>query len=489
MASPTQIGISTCQADSAQPSVTRFVGILVAAGLINASIAAYLLCPLPQSRYPSLTALFVRAFLYVAGAALAGMAGAWFYWTRPSNPFRASPPLSFRLFALTNAAAWVWVPAVVLLSAQDSPAAACVAVFAAALLAIGLRKAIPFTSPQQQPQSPAAGERHLFVETLRTPPREVHGYIVAVCIYIAAFELHNSSNLDSSALFAFCAFLIAWELTLAPEAAPAGSRANTRAARRLAMVVPAAVLVTLFALLFGIASRNLTEAAAARANAQAADPSRQSAPPGQNTAQNASQEIFGYQSIILWPVPEKKQILPPLPVQTSLLAPGTTKPLVIRFDGPYWYFQPPHKGPSPMAHQAHGTPLAIDIHTNNFISLIMEAHQTLGSPIPLARCREIQVDIQNSDNHSGAINLALLLTDTSSPGRPQLYLGQQPVVSSQHGNFTVKSSPAGETLRYPIPSPAKIRKFDEITVMFFPDGANYDQGPKVAIQQFELLPR
>src|ERR1700674_5734451 len=118
MASPTQIGISTYQADSAQPSVTRFIGILVTAGFINASIAAYLLCPLPQSHHPSLAALFVRASLYVSGASLAGMAGAWFYWTRPANPFRASPPLSFGLFALTNAAAWVWVPAVVLLSAQ-----------------------------------------------------------------------------------------------------------------------------------------------------------------------------------------------------------------------------------------------------------------------------------------------------------------------------------------------------------------------------------
>lgn len=154
MASPTQIGISTCQADSAQPSVTRFIGLLVAAGFINGAIAAYLLCPLPPSHHPSLTALLVRATLYVAGAALAGMAGAWFYWTRPSNPFRANPPISFRLFALTNAAAWVWLPAFVLLSSQDSPASACIAVLAAVLLATGMRKAILSTSlPLQYPHA------------------------------------------------------------------------------------------------------------------------------------------------------------------------------------------------------------------------------------------------------------------------------------------------------------------------------------------------
>jgi hypothetical protein len=135
-----------------------------------------------------------------------------------------------------------------------------------------------------------------------------------------------------------------------------------------------------------------------------------------------------------------------------------------------------------------GTPLIHDFQTNNFVRLIMDAHQTLGASIPLARCREIQVDILNRDNRPGAINLAVLLSDSTQPAN-QLYLGQQPVVSSQPGNFAVKSSPAGETLRFPIPTPAKIRKFDEITVMFLPDDANYDSGSKVAIDQFQLIPR
>jgi len=120
--------------------------------------------------------------------------------------------------------------------------------------------------------------------------------------------------------------------------------------------------------------------------------------------------------------------------------------------------------------------------------LTMEAHQPLGQSIPVARCREIQLGILNADNRPGPINIAVLLTDSTQPAN-QLYLGQQPVLSSLPGSFSMKSVPAAETLRFAVPTPAKIRKFNQITVMFFPDDANYDQGPKLAIQQFQLLPR
>jgi hypothetical protein len=109
-------------------------------------------------------------------------------------------------------------------------------------------------------------------------------------------------------------------------------------------------------------------------------------------------------------------------------------------------------------------------------------------PIPIDRCREINLSILNKDNRPGTINIALLLTDSAQPSN-QLYLGQQPVASSQPGSFTVKSAATAEVLRFQVPTPAKIRKFDHISVLFFPDAANYQTGPKVAIDQFELIPR
>lgn len=486
MAAPTQIGLSTFPAISRQPGMMRFFAFLVAAGLLNTLIAAFFFLHLPADHSPTLTSLIVRATLFVLIGALAGTLGSWFYWRSSSSPFSANPPIPFPLFALSCAAGWVWVPAFVLLSREDSPLTGPIAIVAASLLAVALRQAVPSTAALHPHPSLPPDDRELFAATLRTPSREVHAYIVTLCLYIAGYYALNGWVIDSSSMLALAAYLFVWKLTLAPTPS-AASKPTRRAARRLAWVVLPAILVTLFALLYGVEHRNRVETlafAAARGDSQGDDAASKPDP----NSQTPGSVLSGYQSIILWPVPQKKEILPPLPQPSSFLAPGTTKPLIIRFDGPYWYFQPPNHAPSTTAHQAQGTPLAIDIQARNFIPLTMEAHQTLGRPVPLARVREIQLGILNRDNRPGQIDLAVLLADSASPAN-QLYLGRQPVVTSQPDHFSVKSTPAAETLRFPIPAPAKIRKFDQITVMFFPDDVNYDQGPKVAIQQFQLIPR
>ncbi len=489
MASPTQISVSTFPASPHQPGMMRFFGFLVAAGLLNALIASFLLFRLPNSHAPTLTSLFIRALIFVASGALAGSAGIWFYWRNSGSPFSTDPPVSLALLVLCCAVAWVWVPAFVLFSREDSPLTGPVAILAAALLGTTLRKAIP-PATVLYPESPAAApaDSGLFAATLRRPRREAYGYIVALCIYLAGYYYANRWIIDGSSMLGLSAFIFAWKLTLEPTQRPDSRMQTAQAARRLAFAVLPAILVTLFALLYGVEHRNRIESDAALAStnsqSQGDDPSQEP----ETASQDSATGISGYQSIILYPVPQKNRIVPPIPVQTAFLAPGTTKPLIIKFDGPYWYFQPPHKGPSPRAFQVRGTPLVHDFQTNNFVSLIMEAHQTLGQSIPLARCREIQLGILNADNRPGAINLAVLLTDSASP-QNQLYLGQQPVASSQPDHFVLKSAPVGETLSFPIPSSSRIRKFDEITVMFFPDAANYDIGPKVAIDQFQLIPR
>jgi len=83
------------------------------------------------------------------------------------------------------------------------------------------------------------------------------------------------------------------------------------------------------------------------------------------------------------------------------------------------------------AHVARGSPLTVNIRSNNHIPLIMEAHQSLGAAIPLACCRDLQVTIENSDNAPGIIAIGVLLTDSSSLGKPTFYLGQQTVVSNR----------------------------------------------------------
>ena len=467
-------------------STRRFTSYLVLAGLTNATIAALLFFHLPASREPSIHSLFVRALLAVAGVILAGAAGSRFYWNRSAAALRADSPLSFRSFVLVNLEAWVWIPAIVLLSRQDSPASTLLSAVGAALLSHGLRGALPRSSEPENRQLPDLEyEQHqMFAATLETPRRESQGYVIAFSLYLAGYFLIKHFNLIAGIPLAVCGFLFVWHLTLEPAPITVRAGPGDRSARRLPSVIAAAVLVTLYALLFGIAHRNREEAASS------ATAPRGGGEVNHRNAENAATAfVSGYESVILLPAPEKKKIVAPQPVNISPLATRTAKPLVIHFDGAYWYFQPPEKRPGPNAHQTNGSPLSADIGTNNSFPLTMEAVQKLGTAIRLAPYREIQLTVEIRDNTSGPIVLSVLLTDTSAPGKPSLSLGGQPILSSEPGLFTVKSAPAEEVLRFLIPGHPTVSKFDEITVFFLPDVGHFEVGPKIAIQQFVLLPR
>jgi hypothetical protein len=461
-------------------SPATLVRFLVMAGLVNALIVAVLLCRLPASHHPSLMGLLFRAAAYVLLGALAGTAGAWAYWRHAASS-GARIPLPFRLFALLCAAGWVWVPAIVLLAAQEAPVAAVVASLAAALLAVGLRRAIPVLT-----ETPADSEdRELFAATLRTPRREAQGYVIAGCIYLAGFALNDREHLAASGLLALSAFLFVWQLTQAPPRPVHARFGNTRASLRLVRIAFPAILVTLWALFDGVSYRNrLGESNTASAHGNSA-----SASSPKPTYFDAATALDGYESIVLWPEPPKKEIIAPVQLTPEPNDPHLTKPLVIRFNGAYWYFQPPSDKPGPHAHITHGSPLAVDIHSTTYIPLTMEAHQSLARPLRLGCCGAIEVEIENRDNRPGPLALALLLTDTASAGKPSLYLGQQPILSSDPSRFVVKSAPVHETLRFAIPAHSSLKKFDELTLVVMSDPLRLDMGARIAIAQFELQPR
>ena len=456
------------------------VALFVGAGLLNSIIASILLCRLPESHAPSVAAVLMRAALYVLCGALAGVGGAWFYWRRSSSSSQLVPAIPFRRFALICAAAWIWVPAAMLFAAQDSPFAAGIAALGAVILAIGLRKTLR-SSDRSVPDRvfDPLWERELFAASLSTPRGRSQGYIIAVSIYCGAYALRDRSMTAASALLALAAFIFAWEIIL-PPSRRSDCWENRRAALRLARIAIPAVLVTAWALLDGIAHRDL--GAVGTAFAGLTDPSKRAV-----HVANPAADISGYESIVLWPFPEKKQIVPPLPAHRNLLAPGTSEPLVIRFDGPYFFFQPGRR-PGSTAHQAQGSPLAVNIESTNSLPLSIEAHQSLVSPIFIKRCREMEIEIRNRDNQPGTIALAVLLSDSTTP-RKSLYLGQEPLQSTQPGHFSIKTLPVYETIRFAIPADADIRKFDQITVMLLPDIEHALVAPRIAITQFELFSR
>jgi hypothetical protein len=467
--------------DQSGRSPATLVRFLVLCGLVNTLIVAVLLCRLPATHTPTLGHMLFRAAVYVALGALAGTVGAWAYWRRAVSS-GASMPLPFRLFALLCAAGWVWVPAIVLLAAQEAPAAAFVAALASGLLAVGLRRAIPLLTelPEEDPDS-----RQLFAATLRTPRREVQGYVIAGCIYLAGFALNDREHLAASGLLALSAFLFVWQLTQAPPRPVHARFGNTRASLRLVRVAIPAVLVTLWALFDGIAYRDR----GGESNTASAHGNSNSASGAKPTYFDAANALDGYESIVLWPEPPKKEIVAPIPLAPEPKDPRLEKPLVLRFNGAYWYFQPPSHKPGPHAHVSHGSPLAVDIHSTSYIPLTMEAHQTLARPLHLNCCGSIEVEIQNRDNRAGALSLAMVLVDNTAPGKPSLYLGAQPIASSQSDRFQIKATPVTETLRFELPAHAPLKQFDEISLVVITDPVRMDIGARIAIAQFELQPR
>ena len=453
-----------------------FFAFVVAAGATNAWICSFLLCSLPDAHSPSLSSLLLRAAVFVALGAAAGTAGAWAYWNNPVSPFRDSAPIDFRLFALICAAAWIWLPALTLLYLQITAFTSLVASVAAFVLAAGLRQ-IPMKFAPAPPSFPLRpGEQpELFADPFLRPRSEGSGMLIAVAIYVGGFALATHSYLGASMLLGLAAFLVGWRRTV--QRREPRRHETLRAAFRLAILAMPAVLITVWALMTGVAHRNRLMA---EADAQALEGKTNGTEKA--AAKSAAHGLGGYDSVILWPYPAKKQIVAPLPLQNGPLAPGTRQPLVIQFDGPYWYVQPPDQRPGADAHHARGSPLGVRIEANNSVPIVMEARQRLAGSIPLARCGEVDVEIENREQHLGVIGMALILEDSSTP-RKQIYAGRQRIYTGDPDQVPL------QTLRFKLPQQAQLRRFDGITLMLLPETEGNFRGPRIAVRDFRLYPR
>ena len=483
-------GTITLAAGKRLASPVRFIVFMLAVGLMNALIAGFVVCRLPDDTSPSLASLLIRAACYVAVGAAGGIVGTYVYWQNPWTATNQQPPIPFPLLALVCVSGWVWIPAILIFGESLSAGAAGVAMIGTYALVAGLRRAAYFipAPAAARPAFPTYGATRLFEESLYRPPADLAGYAIALSLYAAGALLAVHSNYGAAGLLAVGAAFFAWRRTIPREHSSESRKQYRSAAIRVAIVVIPAILVTAWALLNGVSYRNRAAAAAAGLD----NNSRQSAgkfgsrkPKVDTVAYN----IGGYESVILWPPPQKKQIVPPVSSPFVLFGSNNKRPLVIRFDGPYTYVQPPDKLPGPNAHQAHGTPLDVDIHSANDFPVAMQAHQSLFTAVPAAECRQIDVQIENRDNLAGRVSLALLLTNDNSPHGHTIYLGQQLIPSTDPQHFTYKTAPLRETLHFAVPASSPGQKFTGITVMLLPDVEHKFIAPRIAVAQFEILPR
>jgi hypothetical protein len=119
----------------------------------------------------------------------------------------------------------------------------------------------------------------------------------------------------------------------------------------------------------------------------------------------------------------------------------------------------------------------------------MEAYQNLGTSIDLGCCSEIDLAITNADIRPGTIALGIRLTDSTFVAEPSQDLGERTIVSSKTAQIPLSRPPVEEVLRFPIPRPTTIHRFDEITIVFLSAKERARGGAKVSIQSFTLIPR
>ena len=199
-----------------------------------------------------------------------------------------------------------------------------------------------------------------------------------------------------------------------------------------------------------------------------------------------------YSGIVMWP---KKQ------THTKLIAPSLTSwnqrlvsdrpsnPLVIPFEGVYWFFRQPDVQPPEKSRQAEGSPEMFDIHSTDSRAIFMQAHQNLGTLVGLDCCGRIQVAIRNADRYPTSVSLELILVDTTAPGKPSQSLGRVDIVSNRRWTPDDREQATSETLNFFIPSNSAIHRFDEVTIVFRLGGFRARAAAKIGIDHLTLIPR
>ena len=210
-----------------------------------------------------------------------------------------------------------------------------------------------------------------------------------------------------------------------------------------------------------------------------------------------------YSGVILYLPQKPKPIVAPVPEKTNPLNHGQAKPMVIPFDGVYWYYQPPDDRPEPDAQVVHGDPAKANVRAKDRMPILMEAHQYLGSSVKMDCCRALRMEILNADTRPGVFYMEAVLRDTQSKKASTLKLSganlyRDSEIRASLGSVLVASSarpeiggnprPVKETLSFPFPAHSQMKRFDEITVIFKPSQERSLVGAQTAIRQFVLVP-
>ena len=200
----------------------------------------------------------------------------------------------------------------------------------------------------------------------------------------------------------------------------------------------------------------------------------------------------GNPGIVLWPDKQVvTKLVAPTPVRelNALTIGHSADPLVIPFNGVYWFFKAPDAQPPRSSKQAHASPESVEIRSTDHRPLLIEAHDHLGTLIDLDCCSRIEIAIRNADRYPETVSLELVLVNSSVTSKPSESFGRTMVKSTRPWKIYDKPTPVSETLDFALPKSSRLRRFDEVKIVFRLDPARADSGAKIAIDHLVLVPR
>ncbi|HTC75592.1 MAG TPA: hypothetical protein VK684_08460 [Edaphobacter sp.] len=450
---------------------STYVWSLVVTGCLSAAFINSLFSRLPESHTLSWITILLLSIRDIAIATVAGVVGTSIPWLF----LKPKPSFSLGSLAKIVAIAWIFFPCITLFYRRQSPLMFLVVTLTAIASAFSLRRLFPAHAEPNHRKLPPWYASDL--PSLYGLPianfRPLQAFSIAICAQGALLLAIADRPFFANVLLSIGLSLLVWRWS----ALDASAVEQFAGSRQSILLCALALFFTVLALIPWVATAPHGRNAASLKPVLAARKPMELDKPGTE-----------YIGIILWPPPAKKtEIIPP---HVHSFAMGAApKPIVIPFDGPYWYFKAPSQRPGPRAHIAHGNATDVSISSSDSAPLLMEAHQNLGSSIDLTCCSEIDLTIINADNRPGKIAIGLRLTDSSSIGKPTENLGERTILSSQAVSIPINRSPMKETLRFPISRSATLPRFDAITIAFLPAKERSRGGAKVSIQSFTLIPR
>jgi hypothetical protein len=470
-----QTGVYPRPSEDAAPALSSVWAPMIL-GVIAAAVIFELLCPaLHRYTLPwSALLIFVMCSLAVA-ILVSGVAARMVFRMARRDLSDASSPIVW-----AACMGGLWVPAWVLCLREPSILTVFAACFCVASLSRSIKRydlEIVEASREVGYRSPAmpflVGDSMPLVRVI------LPSLSIAVLAEIAATAMMMNSNVIASIFAASCVAVLVWRL--GTKASPI-KMSQTRVSNSRAMVsVALAFVFTVVVLLPYLRSVRLSGGLEALLKRNSGLGRRA------DEVQEQATHSEGYSGIILLPpVEPHKKIVAPQHKDAATTG-RVTQPLVIPFDGAYWYFKAPDKGPRPTARIVRESSTKAVVRSSDSYPLLMEAHQKLDTPIDLSCCNKVEVAVLNADRNPGAIALELWVMNRALPGRGSRYLGTVVIPSSESGRNLV-GSPVEEKMEFLVPAAMAKEQFDEIRVVIRTAPARSRAGAQIAIRRFVLIP-